>query len=162
MYRLIACLRSKTDTYRFNIRRITCLLQIQRHVWGGQASLLQQMEIKLADLRMPLVRVGCIRTQCHSSSNPCQFGKKQKMLRNFRVAPKCPRRQMCNGLNEVGVQGDVEEQEDVEVDAGRQVNALLAPADCFPPIAAQRGRAAGPPSRRKALSQMQFCNWHFD
>ena len=41
------------------------------------------------------------------------------------------------------VQGDVEEQEDVEVDAGRQANALLAPADCFPPIAAQRGRAAG-------------------
>ena len=49
---------------------------------------------------------------------------------------------MCNDLNEVGVQGDVEEQVDVEVDAGRQVNALLAPADCFPPVAAQRGRAA--------------------
>ena len=74
--------------------------------------------------------------------------------------PKMP--ELCNGLNDVDVQGDVEEQVEVEVDAGRQVNALLAPADCFPPIAAQRGRAAGLPSRHAALSQMQFCKWHFD
>ena len=76
-------------------------------------------------------------------------GSKKEELHCLEVAPKCPRCQMCNNLNEMGVQGDVEEQEDVEVDAERQMNALLAPADCFPPIAAQRGRAAGLPSRRK-------------
>ena len=82
------------------------------------------------------------------------------MLRCFKLHPNVQDAELCNDLNEVEVQGDVDEQEDVGVDAGRQMNALLAPADCFPPIAPREGALRGSSKARglepSAILQMAF------
>ena len=82
------------------------------------------------------------------------------MLRCFKLHPNVQDAELCNDLNEMEAQRDVGEQEDVDVDAGRQMSALLAPADCFPPIAPREGALRGSSKARglepSAVLQMAF------